>query len=102
MVFERLDGTRFSSAAELEDTLAVGRTAPPSVSESLHELLTLVMERPPTLGVVEAWTLGEKREVLQWATAVAMVEEFLNGKTEPEALPPAPDFVRAAAGGGTA
>lgn len=85
-VFFRKNGAGFSSREELDAVLrGVDYGRPPTVEELLHELLSFIMHKPPTLGVVQLWTRKEQRAALHWLT-----HEVL-GDTRPRA--PRPPFI---------
>jgi hypothetical protein len=103
-VFVRPDGRGFRSPLELEQVIGMrttavaggvvrlcgrgGRTAFP---ELLHDLLGELMARPPTVGVVERWTVDEKRRALDWATQAIMTGSLVGP-------PPRPPFIEEGAG----
>lgn len=66
------DGRPFESPVELEAFVAgvALRQAPrlASSAETLYELLAELMAAPPTVAVIERWTMEEKHAALAWAS----------------------------------
>jgi hypothetical protein len=100
-VFVRVaDGSGFRSAAELgafmteaatQDKLAARAAAAPArepFAELLQRLLAELMERPPTVGVVERWTREQHRAALHWCA-----RQVVHGETGEGVLEARPAFI---------
>lgn len=69
-----IDGTGFETPEQYEETIGVGAlgiaiaTTRRTLPEMLHELLEEIMERPPTIAVVQMWKTEELRAALHWCS----------------------------------
>lgn len=71
--YREIDGTGFETAEQYEQTIGVTAgiavaTTRRTLPEMLHELLTEIMERPPTVAVVQLWQTDELRQALRWCS----------------------------------
>jgi hypothetical protein len=100
-VFVRVaDGSGFRSAAELQAFMdaaaSEGKTPAPAAGVPprepfpalLQRLLGELMERPPTLGVVERWTREQHRAALHWCS-----RQIIHGETGQGVLEARPAFI---------
>jgi hypothetical protein len=80
-------------ASPLEYSRLLSADEPPTFAETLYDLLGCVMERAPSVGVIDHWSTDARRAALAWASNEVM-REF-----EPERAPSSrPVFIEEGAG----